>query len=351
LIVITAYCVCEANISTIGASTAYHQQWHLIRHKGDPNPQPRKQLITDLITEIQKWQRSGADIILGGDFNEKLGDSPEGLARLITKCELVDPHAANHGTAQEPSTYSRGTKRLDYVFISPRVLPFIQHCGIDPFHQIIFTDHRGMFLDVDIKGLLGGEMAQIQTPQIRGVSSNMDKPETYIWALHAHLMKNNVFSNSAPIFEAAKYFDQLPPRMVTKINKFDGTITQGVSLAEKKCRLQPRPAWSVPLADASRTVKYWKIHIGGIQTKKDVSETLNKIGKDLKWDQLPQTNSMEDAKRELQQAQKDLNKCRKEATDLRKAFLDEKIEAAAIAEDTTSEKLLKKLRHREAQPA
>jgi hypothetical protein len=139
--------------------------------------------------------------------------------------------------------------------------------------------------------------------------------------------------------------------MVITINKFDGTITQGMSLAEKKCRRQPRPAWSVPLADASRTVKYWKIKIGGIQTKKDVSETLNKIGKDLKSDQLPQTNSMDDVKRELMQAQKDLNKCRKEATALRKEFLDEKIEAAAIAEDTTSEKLLKKLRHREAQSA
>jgi hypothetical protein len=78
LIVITAYRVCEANICTIGASTAYHQQWHLIRHKGDSNPQPRERFITDLITEIQKWQRSGADIILGGDFNEKLGDSPTG---------------------------------------------------------------------------------------------------------------------------------------------------------------------------------------------------------------------------------------------------------------------------------
>jgi DNA gyrase/topoisomerase IV subunit A len=60
---------------------------------------------------------------------------------------------------------------------------------------------------------------------------------------------------------------------------------------------------------------------------------------------------MEDAKRGLKQAQKDLNKCRKEATELRKEFQDKKIEAAAIAEDTTSEKLLKKLRHCEAQSA
>lgn len=112
-----------------------------------------------------------------------------------------------------------------------------------------------MFLDVDIKGLLGGEMTHIQPPQLRGVSSNMDKPEKYILALHEHLVKNNAFCNSAPIFAAAKFFDHLPPHLVTSINKFDGTITQGMLLAEGKCQRQPRPAWSAALADASRTVK------------------------------------------------------------------------------------------------
>jgi hypothetical protein len=85
-----------------------------------------------------------------------MGDSIDGLAQLVTQCDLVDPHAIHHGTDQEPSTYSRGTKRLDYIFVSPSVLPFIQKCGIDPFHQILYTDHRGLFIDADIKGLLGG---------------------------------------------------------------------------------------------------------------------------------------------------------------------------------------------------
>jgi hypothetical protein len=102
LIVITAYRVCEANISTIGASTTCHQQWHLLRQKGDTKPQPRKRFITDLCDEIKKWQRAGAEIILGGDFNEKMGDSPDGLSQLVTRCALVDPHAIHHGTDPEP---------------------------------------------------------------------------------------------------------------------------------------------------------------------------------------------------------------------------------------------------------
>lgn len=126
MVVITAYRVCDANINTIGASTAYHQQWHMLRNKGYENPKPRKQFVIDLELEIRKWQRTGADIILGGDFNETLGDTPEGIAQLVTRCSLTDLHTSNHGLAGEPSTYSRGSKRLDYDFISPRVLSFLK---------------------------------------------------------------------------------------------------------------------------------------------------------------------------------------------------------------------------------
>jgi hypothetical protein len=110
LVIITGYRVCDANLSTSGASTAFHQQWHLLRLAGDKNPNPRKQFIADLTAEIIKWQNEGADIILGEDFNERMGETQDGLAKLVTKCNLVDPHAINHGTEGEPLTYSRGSK-------------------------------------------------------------------------------------------------------------------------------------------------------------------------------------------------------------------------------------------------
>jgi hypothetical protein len=119
LVVITAYRVCTGNISTSGSSTAFPQQWHLMRLAGELNPQPRNKFITDLSAEIRKWQDSGADIILGGDFNERLVETKDGLAQLVTDCGLADVHACKHGTQGEPNTYSRGSKRIDYIFCSP----------------------------------------------------------------------------------------------------------------------------------------------------------------------------------------------------------------------------------------
>jgi hypothetical protein len=192
LVIITAYRVCTGNISTSGASTAFHQQRHLMRLAGDPNPHPRNKFITDLTSEIKKWQGSGAEIILGGDFNKRLGETKDGLAQLITECRLADVHASNHGTQDEPNTYSRGSKRVDYIFSSPRVLEYIDICGIDPFHQVTHTDHHGLFMDVDLEGLLGGEMASILPPKLRGISSKTPDPTKYIEAVQRHLKGNKV---------------------------------------------------------------------------------------------------------------------------------------------------------------
>jgi hypothetical protein len=122
-------------------------------------------------------------------------------------------------------------------------------------------------------------------------------------------------------------------------------------MAKIRCRKAPRPPWSVALSAASRTVKFWKIYISGLQTGNDVHATLSKLGQEQKWDYIPLTNTMEESKLALKAACKSLNKCRKEAKENRQTFLDEKIEAAAKADDTITEKMLKKLRHYEAQSA
>jgi hypothetical protein len=122
-------------------------------------------------------------------------------------------------------------------------------------------------------------------------------------------------------------------------------------LAEIKCRRKPRPAWSAALANASRTVKYWKVLISGHQTQKEVSTALTTIGVQLKWDTIPNNTNLADAKVAVKLAQKKLNECRKEAKALRQTFLDTQIEAAALKEDTTTEKVLKRMKHREAQSA
>ena len=207
------------------------------------------------------------------------------------------------------------------------------------------------FLDIDLKGLLGGKLAQILAPKPRGISSHTDQPEACILALHKHPNDNQVCNTAISTFVAANNFGRVPEDTVTAINKIDRTIAQGMLLAEARCGEKTRPAWSAALTAASRTVKFWKTLVSGLATKANITPILQQIGAFLRWEIMPLDSNLTDAKVALKAALKSLRQCREKAKELRKSFLDDQIEAAALAEDTTTKKMLKKMRHREAQSA
>ena len=73
------------------------------------------------------------------------------------------------------------------------------------------------------------------------------------------------------------------------------------------------------------------------------------IGTALRWDIIPLDSNLVQAKAGLKLAMTGLSECRKKATELRVDFLEARIEEAALTEDTTAEKMLKKIiKHREA---
>jgi hypothetical protein len=248
LVVITAYIVCNDHIGKVGITTAFHQQWHLLRLNGDLKPDPRTSFITYLIVEVDKWKAAGAHTILGGDFNENLGESTDGLSNLVSTCKLTDVHAFFHDSSHEPATYVRGSKRLDYVFVSEGVLPFVRSSSIEPFFTIVHSDHRDLFLDVDLTALLGGELAKILPPALRGISSNSPNAEKYIDSVWKHLADHNVDNRAKKIFVAiAQSAIPVCPPLQDASNRLDRDLTRAMLHAEKKCLQKDRPPWSKAL--------------------------------------------------------------------------------------------------------
>lgn len=237
LLVITAHRVINAHIGQTGSSTAFHQEWHLLQLGGILHPNPRKAFITDLTLEINKWKTEGAHIILGGNFNENLGDTMDGLAHLASTCKIADVHALFHDVSDEPATYVRGRKRLDYVFASDGVLPFIRSGGIEPFFTTVHSDHQGIFLDVDLTSLLGDEMANILPPHLYGISSNSPYAEKYIDSICKHLDEHNVHVRAHKMFGAlALSVIPVCPALLVAINRLDRDLTRTMLHAKKKCR-------------------------------------------------------------------------------------------------------------------
>ena len=150
ILVLTAYNVPQD--TPAGDDTLHAQQTSLYLLDGEVDPNPRKNFIRDLLTVITTAKEEHQDIILMGDFNEVVGDDPKMMAKILVAGNLTDVHAHKHGHANI-ATYIRGRRRVDYCFVSPRLLEHVLRCGFDAFHSRKVCDHRGYFLDLSMIGL------------------------------------------------------------------------------------------------------------------------------------------------------------------------------------------------------
>ena len=81
-----------------------------------------------------------------GDFNRNIGKYPKMMAQVLTSGRLTDVHTNCHGIKTNIATDIRGIRRVDYCFVSPRLMDHVIRCGFEAFHALIRSDHRGYLL-------------------------------------------------------------------------------------------------------------------------------------------------------------------------------------------------------------
>ena len=101
-----------------GPNTTFCQQWDILEEKGEKEIAIRAKIIEDLIILIMKLQVANHEVVLNIDANESFDSGKGGVAKLISSTKLVDPIACTHESTNIPNTHQRGTKRIDFIFIS-----------------------------------------------------------------------------------------------------------------------------------------------------------------------------------------------------------------------------------------
>ena len=145
-------------ITPAGNDTLYAQQMSLYLLDGEVDLQPRQLFIRDLLKVIETAKDDNQDIILMGDFNETIGDDPQMMAKILAAGHLTDVHANKHGYGKNIATYIRGTRRVDYCFVSLQIIDHVIRCGIETFHARMRSDHRGYFVDISVAGLFDSRL-------------------------------------------------------------------------------------------------------------------------------------------------------------------------------------------------
>ena len=340
LAIICAYQVCQRSGGQ-GEFTAYAQQVSILRRRGQHHVNPRKQFVIDLVNLLRPYVESRADIILMGDFNESIGLKSTGMAHVTGECRLTDVQTHRHGLEIEQSTYARGPNRVDYFLVSDRLLPYVIRQGCEPFNTRIFSDHRGIFMDLSYPGFFDRAPNTLAPPALRDLI--YDCPghiRKYLTFLKKYLSDHNLLERAAKMAE--EYRDD------AFAERFDRDFTAGLLAAEARCKNFKRSPWSKPLHEAMLTKEIIKRQITFLLTNRDMSAVIKTM-----QDKLPSPInipiSLPEAKKALRAAQLACRHVVSKARDLARNHQENRIVAKQLANpEKDPDKIAKIIRNRDA---
>ena len=148
---ITAYRVPKTTIRQAGSSTSFFHQWHHLRREGHKSPDPRENLLSDISKHICSISDASTAVIAMIDANENYTSPQSSLAKWAQAHHLVDLHMHLHDLSTDIPTYIRGQYRIDYIFGTHAILPYIVQGGILPYHLLKNTDHRSLYIDIELQ--------------------------------------------------------------------------------------------------------------------------------------------------------------------------------------------------------
>ena len=171
MLVITIYNVSQNNSSGDNTLSCQQQSLYLndyncnnIKEDKATYIHPKKRFVKYLQMILENARRKRQDILLTGDFKEDMGDDHNNLTKLMLEMELVDIHSHTHGFDCEIATHIDGIHRLDYMFISQRLIDHVVCCSYERFCMRLVTDHHGYFVDLSLWGLFDRQLPSLFSP-------------------------------------------------------------------------------------------------------------------------------------------------------------------------------------------
>ena len=280
--IISAYQVCQ-NRRPGSNTAAAHQTAQIIqesiRDSSTNRPTPRQAFIHALQSFILHCQSEQEDIILAGDFNEELNDPTSGMGAVATRCSLVDMFSIRTGSSQHPPTYQRGTKRIDYILMSPTLLDKVIAAGCEPFGYRLPSDHRGMFIDMDSYAMFGQEPTPLAPVHKRDF--NTTNPATvrqYVAQKAAYLHDHRVL-NRLTILENLVQPDH------DFAEALDRDFQRASFHAARQCSKRKSTPWSPQLAAAWAELHFYRIAYASLTTPANYEPSFRRLRE--KWPHLP----------------------------------------------------------------
>lgn len=336
-----------------GDNTSFMQQIRLLKQQNIRNPNPRQQVLDDLDTLLKQVNKEKDDVIIMMDANSDLQDGA--LTKILHKHKLYDALGSKHGHNQ-PSTYARGVRTIDYIFCSETIINAIVKGGILPYNELIPSDHRGLFIDIDTNIALKGSIHEADKSNTTFFTTKHKKKcKQYREQVTKEIQQYSMMERLDEIVNKFKqgYLDE------EGYQEWDKDMTNIMTETAKKFKTNNNIWWSPDLHHAHLGVKYWKLRITQKQINVDMSTQLKKVEDEIPSDfDLYYGNNTKSLYGYLRSAQKHLLQTKKNSKQLRKEHhkkliiesietnnkkLNKRVKAIMYAEETS--RMYATLRH------
>jgi hypothetical protein len=260
---------------------------------------------------------------------------------------LVDAFRHLHPDVTPPTTYQRSNNRLDYIFITSALTPALKATGFLPFNIPFLTDHGALFANFDKTILfMGNHDNPLDQTQRKLIANNPACRDKYVEIL------STLFDDHKIVEKVNKLHGQVSTDLIplaeaiTQYEKLDAQITEFMLNAEKRCRRSTcGHVWSIKLATAARTVRYWKMRKSDQLNQRDHDNYLLQLGDDLNIPYIIKT--VDQIASHLTTARKHLKQVQGKAAQIRDEYLEEMATQLSKQQNTNIATIFKNIRHRE----
>jgi len=173
-----------------------------------------------------------------GDFNENVLGNKGGSVQCMKELGLINVLASNITIPDGVRTHNRGSQIIDGVWATPYMQEKIISCGLAPFDYMYTSDHRGIFLDMDILEVLDAREIDVTPPPYRRLKCTIPKRvRSYCkevqdkWENHKIKEKIDKLIDMSTLI----YDDEIKQGFIKFLNQYDDEISGILSSAERNC--------------------------------------------------------------------------------------------------------------------
>jgi len=305
----------------------------------------RQQLLTDLSVHIKTVSTDNTAFIIMMDANETYTDKNSALATWMQHHALIDVHMYLHNLDTDIPTHIRGTKRIDFILATANILPYIIHGGILPYHFLLSTDHRSLYIDIELKKFLRCQPPTTTLYIQRLLKSNNPRGiQQYGKFLTKWLDKSTIEQELQQAQDNAYRTNSTTTVSSERIQLLETQFTLARLKAEKTLQRTSRHPWSPRLRQAQMLVTYYKQWVSQYKTQRNLQTNRQR----LQLENIPDPKNLTQAQHYLRQAQKTLKETINHAQQLRELHLEDRAQAAQNLNNVTKTQAINQIRKVEA---